>query len=307
MGAASYPDSSEVREVGPRDGLQNEDPISVEARIGLVNALSATGLTSIEVGSFVRPDVIPAMAGTDRVLRAITRYPDVRYRVLVPNVRGAEMAIECGADEIEVVVSVSDTHNRKNLKMSVDDSLDEIRTVVQLAAEVGTPVEAIVATAFGCPFEIHVDPRAVTTLTGRLSELGIASFSFADTTGMAHPVSIATVIDALAAVGLPADVIALHLHNTRGTGLANLVVAAGRGVRRFDASIGGLGGCPFSPGATGNVPTEDVVHLLDAIGARTGVDLDALIRVAHGVEALIGRQLPGQVMRSGPWDRRPIV
>jgi hydroxymethylglutaryl-CoA lyase len=300
-----YPTSSEVREVGPRDGLQNEDPISVEARIELVDALSATGLRSIEVGSFVRPDAIPAMVGTDRVLDSIARNPDVRYRVLVPNLRGAEMAIACGVDEIEVVVSVSETHNGKNLKMSVDDSLREIDAIVQLAAGTGTPVEAIVATAFGCPFEIHVDPAAVTALTERLRGFGVSSFSFADTTGMAVPTSITTLIDSLAMIDLPPEDIALHLHNTRGTGLANLVVAARHGVRRFDASIGGLGGCPFSPGATGNVPTEDVVHLLEAIGARTGVDLDSLIRVALDIEAVVGRQLPGQVMRSGPWDRRP--
>lgn len=304
MVADVYPTSSEVREVGPRDGLQNEDPISVEARIVLIDALSSTGLPSIEVGSFVRPDAIPAMAGTDRVLTSIYRHPGVRYRVLVPNLRGAEMAIEYGADEIEVVVSVSETHNRKNLKMSVEQSVREIGTIVHRAAKAGMTVESIVATSFGCPFEIHVDPTAVTVLTNRLRDVGVSSFSFADTTGMAVPTSITALIDALSGVAVAPDDIALHLHNTRGTGLANLVVAAGRGVRRFDASIGGIGGCPFSPGATGNVPTEDVVHLLDAIGARTGVDLHASIRIALDIEVTIGRRLPGQVMRSGPWDRR---
>jgi hydroxymethylglutaryl-CoA lyase len=306
MAADRYPTSSEVREVGPRDGLQNEDPIPVEARIELIDALSTTGLRSIEVGSFVRPDAIPAMAGTDRVLGSINRNPAVRYRVLVPNVRGAEMAIEGGVDEIEVVVSASETHNRKNLNMAVDDSVRQAAAIVDRAGRAGIAVEAIVATSFGCPFEIHVDPAAVTALAERLRSIGVSSFSFADTTGMAVPTSVTTLIDALATVDLPADDIALHLHNTRGTGLANLVVAAGHGVRRFDASIGGLGGCPFSPGATGNVPTEDVVHLLEAIGARTGVDLDALIGIAHGIEKTVGRQLPGQVMRSGPWDRRPV-
>jgi len=305
MVADIYPSSSEVREVGPRDGLQNEEPISVEARINLIDALSATGLQSIEVGSFVRPDAIPAMVGTEKVLASIRRQAGVRYRVLVPNLRGAEMALNTAVDEIEVVVSVSETHNRRNLKMSVDESVEAIGAVVEAATEAGTPVEAILATSFGCPFEIEVDPAAVTALVRRLRDRGVSSFSFADTTGMAVPPSITALIDALVEIDMPADQIALHLHNTRGTGLANLVVAARHGVRRFDASIGGLGGCPFSPGATGNVPTEDVVHLLDALGATTGVDLEALIAAARSIEEVVGRQLPGQVMRSGPRDRRP--
>jgi len=302
--ADRYPTTSEVREVGPRDGLQNEAPIPIEARVELIDALSLTGLAAIEVGSFIRSDAIPAMAGTDRVLAAISRHPDVRYRALVPNVRGAEQALEGGIDELEVVVSVSETHNRHNLNMSVGDSVDQIAAIVDRAAADDTPVEAILATSFGCPYEVYVEPAAVTTLATRLRDVGVTSFSFADTTGMGTPRSVGALIDALAHIALPAEEIALHLHNTRGTGLANLVIAAQRGVRRYDASIGGLGGCPFSPGATGNVPTEDVVHLLDALGARTGVDLDALIAIALELETTIGRSLPGQVMRSGAWDRR---
>jgi hydroxymethylglutaryl-CoA lyase len=300
-----YPSSSEVREVGPRDGLQNEDPIPVEARIDLVDALSETGLRAIEVGSFVRPDAIPAMAGTDRVLASITRREGVRYRVLVPNLRGAGLAIDAGADELEVVVSVSGTHNRRNLKMSVDDSVEQIRRVVERAASADVPVEAILATSFGCPYEGAVDPGRVVALAQQLRRAGVTTFSFADTTGMATPLAIIALLDELTAAGWLADDVALHLHNTRGTGLANLVVAAQRGVRRFDASVGGLGGCPFAPGATGNVPTEDVVHLLDSLGMTTGVDLEALIRVALDLETVIGRQLPGQVMRAGPWYRLP--
>ena len=302
-----YPSSSEVREVGPRDGLQNEDPIPVEARIDLVDALSDTGLRAIEVGSFVRPDAIPAMAGTDRVLAAISRREGVRYRVLVPNLRGAELAVDAGADELEVVVSVSDTHNGRNLRMSVDDSVEQIRRVVERAASADVPVEAILATSFGCPYEGAVDPGRVVALAQQLRQAGVTTFSFADTTGMATPPAIIALLDELTAAGWPADDIALHLHNTRGTGLANLVVAAQRGVRRFDASVGGLGGCPFAPGATGNVPTEDVVHLLDSLGMTTGVDLEALIVVALELETVIGRQLPGQVMRAGPWYRLPTA
>lgn len=307
MAADAYPSSSEVREVGPRDGLQNEDPITIEARVELIDALSRTGLRAIEVGSFVRPDAIPAMAGTDQVLAAIDRQPGVRYRALVPNLRGAEQALAGGIDELEVVVSVSDTHNRRNLKMSVAESVTQIEAIVARAAEADTPVEAILATSFGCPYEIRVAPETVADLARILGQVGVSSCSFADTTGMATPPSITALIDALGGIDLEPDQIALHLHNTRGTGLANLVVAAQRGVRRYDASVGGLGGCPFSPGATGNVPTEDVVHLLDALGARTDVDLDALVAIALHLERVVGRQLPGQVMRSGPWNRPPTV
>jgi hydroxymethylglutaryl-CoA lyase len=222
----------------------------------------------------------------------------------VPNLRGAERALDGGIDELEVVVSVSEVHNLRNLQMTVDASIEQIAAVVGRAAEAGTPVEAILATSFGCPYVIDVEPGAVASLTERLRDVGVASFSFADTTGMATPPTVVALIEALDQVALPVDEIALHLHNTRGTGLANLVVAAQRGVRKYDASIGGLGGCPFSPGATGNVPTEDVVHLLDALGACTGVDLDALVAIALELETTIGRSLPGQVMRSGPWNRR---
>lgn len=305
MSVDEYPSCSEVREVGPRDGLQNEAPIPISARIELIDALSATGLRAIEVGSFVRPDVIPAMAGTDEVLARIERRPGVRYRVLVPNLRGAELAIDAGADELEVVVSVSEVHNGRNLKMSVEDSARQIDQIVARAATAGLPVEAILATSFGCPYAGRIAPEAVVTLAARLRGAGVASCSFADTTGMATPPTVVALLDVLVAAGWSTGDIALHLHNTRGTGLANLLVAAQRGVARFDASVGGLGGCPFAPGATGNVPTEDVVHLLDALGAETGVDLDALIEVALHLETMIGRQLPGQVMRAGPWYRLP--
>lgn len=307
MAADSYPTWSEVREVGPRDGLQNEDPIPVEARIELIDALSTTGLRAIEVGSFVRADAIPAMAGTDRVMAGITRVDGVRYRALVPNRRGAEAAIDAGVDELEVVLSVSATHNGRNLKMTVHESVAQIAGIVERAGTAGVPVEAILATSFGCPYEGRIEPSAVLDVAQRLRERGVSTFSFADTTGMATPPAVVALLDVLDAGGWPADSVALHLHNTRGTGLANLVVAAQRGVARYDASVGGLGGCPFAPGATGNVPTEDVVHLLDSLGMATGVDLDRLIEVALDLEQVIGRTLPGQVMRSGPWDRLPVA
>jgi len=299
MRTNSYPASSEVREVGPRDGLQNEPPIAISDRIHLIDALSATGLRAIEVGSFVRPSAIAAMAGTDQVLAGITRHRDVRYRALVPNLHGARLALEAGADELEVVISVSPTHNARNLQMSPDQSVAQIADIVNLAWSAEVPVEAIVATAFGCPYDGMIDPSSTLALTKKLQGVGVSQFSFADTTGMAVPSSITDLIDALDAGGLAPGDIALHLHNTRGTGLANVVVAAQHGVRRFDASVGGVGGCPFSPGATGNIPTEDTVYLLDSLGAATGIDLEALIDVALDLEGLLGRTLPGQLMRSG--------
>ena len=300
-----YPSWSEVREVGPRDGLQNEDPITVGERIELVDALSAAGLRAIEVGSFVRADAIPAMADTDQVLAGITRADGVRYRALVPNLRGADAAIDAGADELEVVLSVSATHNGKNLKMTVDDSVAQIGAIVERALRADIPVEAILATSFGCPYEGKIEPEAVLAVAEQLRNRGVGTFSFADTTGMATPPTITALLDVLSAGGWSPDSVALHLHNTRGTGLANLVVAAQRGVARFDASVGGLGGCPFAPGATGNVPTEDVVHLLDSLGMATGVDIDGLIEVALDLEQVVGRTLPGQVMRAGPCYRLP--
>lgn len=299
MATSAYPTSSEVREVGPRDGLQNEPPIPISERVRLIDALATTGLTAIEVGSFVSPSAVPSMAGTDYVLRAITRRNGVRYRVLVPNLHGARLAVEAGADELEVVVSVSTTHNGRNLKMSIDDSVEQIAAIVTLARTADVPVEAIVATAFGCPYEGSISPIRTRGLMRRLRGVGVSAFSFADTTGVAVPCSITDLIDVLGADGLGPSEIALHLHNTRGTGLANLVVAAQQGVRRFDASIGGLGGCPFAPGATGNIPTEDAVYLLDSLGADTGIDLEALIKIALDLEILMGRTLPGQLMRSG--------
>ena len=307
MASDRYPTTSEIREVGPRDGLQDEQPIPVEARIRLIDALSATGLRAIEVGSFIRPDLVPAMAGTDRVLAGITRAPGVRYRALAPNMRGAELALQAGVDELELVVSVSDAHNRGNLNMSTEASVDQIGRIVAVASEGVVPVEVIVATAFGCVYQGSIPTADVVALARRLRDLGVATLSFADTIGSASPPMVSALIDALEDAGWQADQLALHFHNTRGAGPANIVVAAQRGVRRFDASIGGLGGCNFSPGATGNVATEDIVHLLDSLGATTGVDLDALIGVARDVETLIGRPLPGCLLRSSPWTGRPLL
>ncbi|MEO6469604.1 MAG: hydroxymethylglutaryl-CoA lyase [Acidimicrobiia bacterium] len=297
---SGWPESVEVGEVGPRDGLQNEATVPIEDRIRLIDALSATGLRRIEAVSFVSPAAIPPMAGAGEVMAGITRVSGVAYRALVPNVKGAEFALAAAVDEIEVVVSASETHNRKNVKRSVADSVAAAAELTALAHEAGTPVEAIVSTAFGCPYEGDVPEARVAELARQLRDGGADRLSFGDTTGMATPRRVQTLLDALAAVGVAAQEVGLHFHNTRGTGLANVVIALERGVTRFDASIGGLGGCPYAPGATGNIVTEDLVHMLEDMGIDTGVDLDALIGCAQLAQDIVGRELPGQVMRAGP-------
>jgi hydroxymethylglutaryl-CoA lyase len=293
------PETVEICEVGPRDGLQNEDPVAVDERVRLVDALSHTGLKRIEAASFVSPKAIPPMAGAADVMDRIERVPGVTYRALVPNEKGAELAIAAQADELEVVVSASETHNQRNVKRTVDESLAGAERLIEMAHGAGLPVDGIVSTAFGCPYEGDVEVARVAATAARLLADGADSVSFGDTTGMATPVRVDALLDELDRLGVDRAQIGLHFHNTRGTGLANVLTALERGVRRFDASVGGLGGCPYAPGATGNVVTEDMVHMLDDMGVETGVDLDALIAVAHQAQDLVGRELPGQVMRSG--------
>ena len=291
-----------IREVGPRDGLQNESPVPVAQRVALVDALSATGLTRIEVGAFVHPDAIPPMAGSEEVFAAITRRDGVAYTALVPNVRGLERALTAGADEVEVFLSASETHNRRNVRRSVAESTAHAVEVAAEARRAGVPVQGIVATSFGCPYEGDVDPTAVAALASALLDGGCTSVAFGDTTGMATPVRITALLDALGDE-VPVDLVTLHLHNTRGTGLANVLVGLDAGVTQFDSSVGGLGGCPYAPGATGNIVTEDLVHMLEDMGVATGVDLDRLLDASALAQEIVGRELPSQVLRAGPRDR----
>ena len=301
---ADLPTSVEIREVGPRDGLQNEMTIPVAERIALIDALSATGLIAIEAASFVHPKAIPPMAGSAEVMKGITRVPGIRYRALVPNERGALDALECDADELEVVMSISETHNRKNINMTPDESVRQIIELTALSHQEDTPVEAILSTAFGCAYEGDISPMRVAQYARRvLDEGGVDGLSFGDTSGMATPRVVVELLDALEDAEIDVSRIGLHFHNTRNTGLANILVAMQRGVARFDAAIGGLGGCPYSPGATGNVATEDVVHMVEDLGATTGIELESLIRCGQLAEQLVGRQLPAQVLRSGPRTR----
>jgi len=300
----SRPARVDVREVGPRDGLQNEAPVPVEQRVRLIDALSTTGLRFIEAASFVSPAAIPPMAGAGEVMAQIARRPGIVYSALVPNPKGAELAVAAGADEIELVVSASETHNQKNVRRTVAESLVAARDVVEIGHGAGIAVEAIVSTAFGCPYEGDVAPERVAQVAGLLIDAGADRLSFGDTTGMATPRRVDDLLDALDRAGIASDRIGLHFHNTRGTALANVVAALDRGVTRFDAAIGGLGGCPYAPGASGNAVTEDLVHMLGDMEIETGTDLDALVDCAVLAQEIVGRELPSALLHAGARTRR---
>ena len=300
LAVSRYPRAVSIREVGPRDGLQNEAPRPVAERVALIDALSGTGLQRIEAASFVSPTAIPPMAGSAEVMDSITRVPGVIYSALVPNLRGAHDAVGARADEIEVVVSASETHNQRNVRRSVAESLTGVYEIVEFCSSAGVPVEGIVSTAFGCPYEGDVAPERVAQLAGHLLDAGCAGLSFGDTTGMATPARVDALCDALESARIDVARVGLHFHDTRGTALANVVAGLARGVVRYDASIGGLGGCPYAPGASGNAVTEDLVHMLADMGIDTGIDLDALIVCAQMAQDLVGRELPSAMLHAGP-------
>ncbi|WP_420847722.1 hydroxymethylglutaryl-CoA lyase [Natronosporangium hydrolyticum] len=291
-----------IREVGPRDGLQNEAPVPTEAKVRLLDALSHTGVRRIEAVSFVHPKAIPQMADADEVWAKATTVDGVRYSALVPNSRGAQRALAAGFTEIEVVVSASDTHNRRNVNRATAESLDDIAALIGQLHSQGAVAEVIIATSFGCPYEGDVDPARVAGIVDRVVADGADRVSFGDTTGMATPRRVREVVTAVRDrhPDLP---LLLHFHNTRGTALANVLAALQLGVTDFDASVGGLGGCPYAPGASGNVATEEVVHMLHDLGIDTGVDLEALLAAAALAEEIVGRELPSGVLRAGPRTR----
>ena len=299
---SDLPASISLREVGPRDGLQNEAPVPTDAKIELIDALSQTGVRRIEAVSFVHPKAIPQMADADEVWKRITRNDDVRYSALVPNLRGAQRALDAGVTDLEVVVSASDTHNRKNVNRSTEESLDDIAALIALVHDTGRPVQVIVATAWGCPYQGDVPVERVLATASRAVRDGADGISFGDTTGMATPSRVTRLVGEFRSAH-PDVPLNLHFHNTRGTGLANVLAALQLGVDDFDASVGGLGGCPYAPGATGNVATEELVHMVEDMGVATGVDLDALLGVAADAERIVGRTLPSQVLRAGPRTR----
>jgi hydroxymethylglutaryl-CoA lyase len=293
------PSAVSIREVGPRDGLQNEEPVPTEAKVRLLDALSRTGVGRIEAVSFVHPKAIPQMADADEVWKAASKNPEVRYSALVPNSRGARRALDAGFSEIEVVVSASDTHNRHNLNRSTSESLDDIAVLIDVLHAAGARAEVIVATSFGCPYSGDVDPARVAAIVDRVVADGADRVAFGDTTGMATPPRVVAVVSRVREKHSELPIL-LHFHNTRGTALANVYAALQHGVTEFDASVGGLGGCPYAPGASGNVATEEVVHMLHDMGIDTGVDLDALLDAARLAQEIVARELPSGVLRAGP-------
>ncbi len=291
-----------LREVGPRDGLQSEDPIDTDSKVRLLNALAGTGVGRIEAVSFVHPRAIPQMADADEVWRRAAAAPDVRYSALVPNVRGAQRALAAGFTELEVVVSASDTHNRANINRSTGESLAELPELATLVHDGGATLQLIVSTSWGCPYEGDIDIERVLHVARHGLKAGADSLAYGDTTGVATPSRVTRLVGETRSA-FPDTPLGLHFHNTRGTGLANVYAALQLGIDDFDASVGGLGGCPYAPGASGNIASEEVVHMLEDMGIDTGVDLEALIDVARLAEELVGRELPSQVLRAGPRTR----
>jgi hydroxymethylglutaryl-CoA lyase len=293
------PSRISVREVGPRDGLQNEDPVPATAKIALIEQLATTGVSRIEAVSFVRAEAIPQMADADEVWAAVTKDPAIRYSALAPNLRGARRALDAGFTEVEAVVSASDTHNRKNVNRGTAQSLDEIAVMIDEAHQRGATLQVVVATAWGSPYEGDVPVERVLAVAGRAVADGADAISFGDTTGMATPSRVRDLVGSFRFrhPGMPLN---LHFHNTRGTGLANVLAALELGVDDFDASVGGLGGCPYAPGASGNIATEELVYMVEDMGVGTGVDLAAMIEAAAAAERIVGHELPSQVLRAGP-------
>lgn len=296
----SLPARVTMREVGTRDGIQSLGAfVPTEQKIEMANRLARTGLTRIEVTSFVSPKAVPQMADAEQVMAGIDRAPGVSWEPLVPNVRGTDRALAARPDRVLVVLAASDTFNLKNIRMTVEDSLKQIAAIVPLARAAGVPVTGSIATSFGCPYEGDVPEERLFDIIGRLLEIGADEISIADTTGMANPLQVERTVGRVRE-RWPDVAFDLHFHNTRGMGLANVVAGLRAGVTTFDASIGGIGGCPFAPKATGNVSTEDVVHMLHEMSVQTGIDLDALIGCAVRMSEILGRELPGQVMKAGP-------
>lgn len=290
----------EVRivEVGLRDGLQNESAIlPTEVKREIAEGLIAAGVRDIEATSFVHPRWIPQLADAEELAGSLPRAEGVRYRALVPNRKGLERALDTPIDEYAVFLSASETHNRKNINKSIDETFPVLEEVVQLARERGKRVRGYVSTVFGCPYEGEVSVAQVAKVCDRLFEMGVYEVSLGDTIGVAHPRQVKEVLQDLLRL-FPADRLAGHFHDTRGTALVNAYVALEMGITTLDSSFGGLGGCPYAPGASGNVATEDLVYMLEGMGVPTGIDLEALCRVSASVQERIGRRLPSKVLQS---------
>jgi hydroxymethylglutaryl-CoA lyase len=287
-----------IYEVGPRDGLQNEARnVPTADKIRFIDALVASGIRAIEITSFVSPKWIPQLADSAEVARGVQRPPGVRMSALVPNRRGLDTALASGMKEIAVFMSSSETHNKKNVNKTIDETLAAFDEVVPAALDAGLKVRAYLSTCFGCPYEGEVDPERVVSLVGRLADMGVYQVSVSDTIGVANPAQTEDVLSRVLAKQ-PVDRIAVHMHDTQGTALANVVVALQMGITTVDSAAGGLGGCPYAPGASGNLATEDVVAMLHAMGVATGIDLDKLTEASRTASTFVGHELPSKYLKA---------
>ncbi|MHB8511025.1 MAG: hydroxymethylglutaryl-CoA lyase [Actinomycetota bacterium] len=295
----SLPESVTIVEVGPRDGLQNEsENVPTEAKVAFVDKLSQSGLTHVEVSAFVSPKAIPQLADAEEVFKRVTRKPGVVYSALVPNEKGYERAVEtCGLGDIAVFLSASETHNQNNIGCSIEEAFTRYERVIDRAHRDGVNVRAYVSTAFGCPYEGFVPQASVTQIAKRMFELGVTQVSLGDTTGVANPRQVAHMVDACSRIE-DRKRFALHLHDTRGTGLANALAGLQQGITTFDASTGGFGGCPYAPGATGNVATDELVYMFEQSGVRTGVDVRVLLEAAQIISEAIGAEPPSRYFKA---------
>lgn len=294
-----YSDPLIVQEVSPRDGLQIEPTwVETQDKIALIDQLSLVGFSRIEAGSFVSPKAIPALRDGEQVFQGIERKPGVIYVALIPNLKGAQRAIESRADELNLVMSASQTHNLANMRMRCEASLAAFGDITRFAADHPVRLNGSIATTFGCPFEGKIDEDRVLQIVEAYQALGITGISLADTTGMANPRQVERLVKRVLQRVSARD-LTLHFHNTRGLGLCNVLAAYEAGARRFDAALGGLGGCPFAPGASGNICTEDLVNLCEEVGIYTGIDLPHLLHMSRRLPALLGHELPGQVAKAG--------
>jgi hydroxymethylglutaryl-CoA lyase len=300
-------DTVRIVEVGPRDGLQNEKvTLPTQAKVAYITALGDAGLRVIEAGAFVSPKWVPQMADTAEVFAEIPKDPGVEYPVLVPNMRGLERAIEAGVQSISIFTASSETFNKRNINMSIDESFDNYAPVALRALQEGMRVRGYVSTAFGCPYEGDVPPEKVLEVCARLLDLGCYEVSVGDTIGVGTPMQVQGVIGMLLQV-IPASKLAMHFHDTRGTALANTLAALEMGIATFDASSGGLGGCPYAPGASGNLATEDLVYMLDRMGIDTGVDMNRLVQASTIIAPYLDHPLPGRYLQACTAKAKPVV
>jgi hydroxymethylglutaryl-CoA lyase len=300
-----YPERARIVEVGPRDGLQSEETVlSADAKVELIDRLSASGLTHIEVTAFVNPARIPQLADAEEVCARIARSPNVTYSALVPNVKGYARAVgDAGLREIAVFTAATDSYNQKNIGTDIEGAFERYRDVLEQAAVDGVRARGYVSVALGCPYEGSVPVERVVEISRRLLDMGCYQVSLGDTTGLGNPVHVAATVDSMRAAGIGPERIALHLHDTRGTGLANALAGLQAGVTTFDSSLGGLGGSPFAAGASGNLATEELVYMLEAMGVATGVNLDALVSAAEGVARALGKELPSRYLKAARGDK----